>query len=200
MARRSSSRVFHPLGLILKSGMWYLVAEGGGQARAVKTLADSPIHFYEHPYPSIDQISIAAARLNVNDELGLVVIDDLAAVRGWDDGRSGKRKVVEGVTLMARTLAVPIIILLLTSSKFERGPKRPISLESVQGASALQGVRHALLLTRINGGGAGSSLLRIDIEPPDSQSAPVHVVFDDVSFRLTSGSTPGTIRGSATTA
>jgi replicative DNA helicase len=145
---------------------------------AVQRLSEVSVFFYDHPLPSVDQLMVAASRLECDRPLGLVIIDRLPGLRGWPGGDStGRRRVANALSLMAQTLDVPVVVLTHLRRKAGQQPFPPTS-DDVRARAAMEQFRHFILVSQTTDDISGSCnppAFRLDIEDPVHTTVPVHV-------------------------
>ena len=112
--------------------------------RAVESLSEVPLNFFAHPFPSLDQITLAVARVELKGTLDMVIVDCLQDLRGWSKAHSGERRgLVNGLVSLARTSCVPVIAIAPLRRSAEQKPP-PFEIDDLRSAAAMKQVRRFL--------------------------------------------------------
>lgn len=151
---------------------WHSVGE------AVQRLSTIPVFFYDHPVPSVDQLMVAATRLERDRPLGLVIIDRLPGVRGWQSGDgTGRQLIANALSTMARGLNIPVVVLARLRRKADQHPP-PLTSDVVRSVMAMEQFHHFILVSQMNHDlsvSSSSPTARLDIEDPIRTTEPVQV-------------------------
>ena len=155
---------------------------------AVQRLSEVPVFFHDHPVPSVDQLMLAATRLERDRPLGMVIIDRLPGLRGWRGGDgTGRRRVANALSLMAQSLDVPVVALTHLRRKAWLQPLPPSS-DDVRGRAAMEQFRRFILVSpKIDtlSESCNPPTVRLDIEDPVHTTVPVHLVWGETPVPLT---------------
>jgi replicative DNA helicase len=147
---------------------------------AVQGLSKVPVSFYDHPLPSVDQLMVAASRLERDRPLGLVIIDRLPGLRGWRRGDgTARRRIANALSSMAQSLDLPVVVLANLRRKAGQQPSPPTS-DDVRSRTAMEQFRHFILVSQNTdavSGSCGLPTARLDIEDPIHTTEPVHLTW-----------------------
>jgi replicative DNA helicase len=162
--------------------------------KAVQTLSQIPITFYNHPNPSVDQIVLAATQLERDARLGMVIIDQLQGIRGWARSTRSRISVVSALSSMAVSFDIPVLVLAQFRRKMN-GEPGPYCSDDLQGSRAMEGIRHCVNLSTAQdrAGSSSKAMLRIDLEHPVHSTEPVYLRYDDCAVELRSAPLPNVV-------
>ena len=79
--------------------------------QAVDRLSKLPLHFYDYPLPSLDQLLLVIARLQYRRELGMMVVDSISDMRGWSNEPGSSREIIDSLSQVATAGRTQVAVL-----------------------------------------------------------------------------------------